>query len=93
MRELRNAIERAVIFVEGDKINADEIILAEEKQKEKVNQDFIIPEDGISLFDVEKKLLLDALAKTKGNQSRAAKLLGLSLDTFRYRMKKYEIKT
>jgi transcriptional regulator with PAS, ATPase and Fis domain len=91
VRELRNVIERAVIFAEGDKIDADEIILAEEKQKEKVTQDFTIPETGISLFDVEKKLLLDALSKTKGNQSRAAKLLGLSLDTFRYRMKKYEI--
>lgn len=91
VRELRNVIERAVIFAEGDKIDADEIILAEGKPKDKVTQDFSIPNDGISLFDVEKKLLLDALARTKGNQSRAAKLLGLTLDTFRYRMKKYEI--
>ena len=92
VRELRNVIERAVIFAEDDKIRAEEIILTEEKQKETINQNFSIPETGISLFDVEKKLLLDALTKTKGNQSRAAKLLGLSLDTFRYRMKKYEIK-
>lgn len=93
VRELRNVIERAVIFAEADKIGADEIILTEEKQRAKLTQEFYIPETGISLFDVEKKLLLDALSKTKGNQSRAAKLLGLSLDTFRYRMKKYEIKS
>jgi len=91
VRELRNVIERAIIFAEGDKIGADEIILAEEKQQAKVTQKFTIPENGISLFDIEKKLLLDALSKTNGNQSRAAKLLGLSLDTFRYRMKKYSI--
>jgi transcriptional regulator with PAS, ATPase and Fis domain len=91
VRELRNVIERAVIFAEGDSIDADEIILVEEKGQAKAAQEFAIPESGISLFDVEKRLLLDALSKTKGNQSRAAKLLGLSLDTFRYRMKKYEI--
>jgi len=91
VRELRNVIERAVIFAEAEKIGADEIILAEEKQQDRVGQEFSIPEDGISLFDVEKKLILDALSRTNGNQSRAAKLLGLSLDTFRYRMKKYQI--
>lgn len=91
VRELRNVIERAVIFTEADKIDADEIMIAEEKQKAMGVEKITIPEDGISLFDVEKKFLLDALSKTKGNQSRAAKLLGLTLDTFRYRMKKYKI--
>ena len=93
VRELRNVIERAVIFVEGEKIDAADIILVEEKVKQLTPaiQPFSIPEAGISLVDVEKKLLVDALSKTRGNQSRAAKLLGLTLDTFRYRMKKYEI--
>jgi two-component system response regulator AtoC len=93
VRELRNVIERAVIFAEGEEIDANEIILVEGKQKDLLGQEFSIPENGISLFDVEKKLILDSLSRTNGNQSRAAKLLGLSLDTFRYRMKKYEIKT
>jgi transcriptional regulator with PAS, ATPase and Fis domain len=93
VRELRNVIERAVIFAEGEKIGADKIVLTDEKQITKLTAEFSIPETGISLFDVEKKLIIDALAKTKGNQSRAAKLLRLSLDTFRYRMKKYEIKS
>jgi len=91
VRELRNAIERAVIFAEKTKIDAHEIVLMEEKQKDKIPQELTIPENGISLFDVERKLFLEALSKTNGNQSRAARLLGLSLDTFRYRMKKYEI--
>ncbi len=91
VRELRNAVERAVIFAEAAKIDAHEIVLMEEKQKEKTPQELTIPENGISLFDVEKKLLQDALSRASGNQSRAARLLGLSLDTFRYRMKKYGI--
>ncbi|MBC8184431.1 sigma-54-dependent Fis family transcriptional regulator [candidate division KSB1 bacterium] len=89
-RELRNVIERAIIFAEGYKIDADDIIL-EEKISNDTDNGLIIPEDGIMLADVEKKLLLDALSKTKGNQSQAAKLLGLTLDTFRYRIKKYDI--
>ncbi|MCI0512161.1 helix-turn-helix domain-containing protein, partial [candidate division KSB1 bacterium] len=55
------------------------------------SQSLQLPENGVSLFEVEKQLLQDALHKTKGNQSKAARLLGLTLDTFRYRMKKYAI--
>ncbi|MCI0494671.1 sigma 54-interacting transcriptional regulator [candidate division KSB1 bacterium] len=93
VRELRNVIERAVIFADRDRIDQDDLILGEEKQtQQSTDQIHIhIPEKGLSLFDVEKNLLLEALSKAKGNQSRAARLLGLSLDTFRYRMKKYDI--
>lgn len=91
VRELRNVIERAVIFAEGDKIKTDDIILGDEKQISETTDQILIPENGLSLFDVEKKLLIEALSRASGNQSRAARLLGLSLDTFRYRLKKYEI--
>ncbi|MDZ7319143.1 MAG: helix-turn-helix domain-containing protein, partial [candidate division KSB1 bacterium] len=50
-----------------------------------------LPQTGLSLFDLEKKLLIEALVNAKGNQTRAARLLNLSLDTFRYRLKKYGI--
>ena len=55
----------------------------------KSKSNFTLPDSGISLADVEKKLLSQAIEKAGGNQTRAAKLLGLSLDTFRYRLKKY----
>jgi len=91
VRELRNVIERGVIFADGEKIDAADIILGEEKQTSEAAGQIRIPENGLSLFEVEKKLLMEALSTANGNQSRAARLLGLSLDTFRYRMKKYEI--
>ena len=47
---------------------------------------------GIELEDVEKKLLIEALEKSGGNQTKAAALLGISRDTMRYRMKKFGIK-
>lgn len=89
VRELRNVIERAMIFAEGDRIDADDLILQENAPPRQ--NTWSIPEGGLSLEEVEKQLLTNALRKTDGNQSRAAALVGLSLDTFRYRLKKYGI--
>ena len=93
VRELRNVIERAAIFAEGELITADDLLLFEstEKPKTTATADISLPNDGLSLFDLEKKLLSQAIEKSDGNQTQAAKLVGLSLDTFRYRLKKYDL--
>jgi DNA-binding protein Fis len=49
------------------------------------------PEQGIVLEDVERKLILEAMERASGNQSKAARLLGISRDTLRYRLKKHAI--
>lgn len=49
---------------------------------------FHLPADEISLDELETSLMKQALAHSHGNQTRAAKLLGLSRDQFRYRWKK-----
>ena len=41
---------------------------------------------------LEKKLIFDALAEVKGNQTKAGKLLGLTERNLRYKLKKYNIK-
>jgi len=51
------------------------------------------PPGGIVWADLEKGLIEQALAQNGGNQVRAAKLLGLSRDAFRYRMQKYGLAT
>jgi two-component system response regulator AtoC len=50
-----------------------------------------IPSDGLSLYDVEKQIIKQALQKTDNNQTRTSKLLGISRDTLRYKMKKYQL--
>jgi DNA-binding NtrC family response regulator len=50
-----------------------------------------LPEDGINLEGLEKSLLMQALEKTRNNQTKAAALLGISRHTFRYRLEKYGI--
>ena len=47
------------------------------------------PDSGLSLEAVERALLVAALEKSGGNQSAAARLLGVSRDTLRYRMEKF----
>ena len=48
--------------------------------------------DGISLDDVERQLIVAALQVTAWNRARAALLLGLSRETLRYRMEKYQLR-
>lgn len=94
VRELRNAIERAMIFVEGDAIDAEDLqigMLSSSEPSASPLERFKLPPEGISFDEIEKKLLQDAMAIADGNQSRAAKLLHLSRDTFRYRLEKYHL--
>lgn len=50
-----------------------------------------IPEQGISLEDVERELIEIALKQAGGNRTQAARLLGISRDTLRYRIKKFDL--
>jgi DNA-binding NtrC family response regulator len=49
-----------------------------------------LPQEGISLDELEKSLLKQALARSGGNQTRAAELLGITRDKLRYRLKKHK---
>ncbi len=62
-------------------------------QAEKEEDSLIInfPSQGINIEDVEKELIEEALRRSAWHQLKAAKLLGLSRHTLRYRMKKYDI--
>ena len=50
-----------------------------------------IPPAGTSLERVEEELIRQALLRTAGNQTRAAKLLDISRDALRYKMKKFQL--
>ena len=54
-------------------------------------QTFSLPPGGVVLEDVERSLIEQSLKRTGGNQTRAARLLGLTRDTLRYRLKKFEL--
>lgn len=51
---------------------------------------FVLPEKGIELEEVELSFVRQAMERSRGNQTRAAELLGISRDQLRYRLKKIE---
>jgi DNA-binding NtrC family response regulator len=88
IRELRNFCERMLILLKGQTLDVSNLP-REITQKRSVT--FQLPETGIDLEAVEVELIEQAISSTQGNKSRAARLLGLSRDTFLYRLKKYGI--
>jgi len=88
VRELRNAIEQAVLLAPGEVIEAEQFNLrAAPAPAESAGA---APPD-LRLDRVERDLLLKALQATHWNVTRAAKLLGVSRDTLRYRMEKFSL--
>jgi DNA-binding NtrC family response regulator len=90
VRELSVVIERAILVNPGARIDASVFAdLADVKERWSPPGRVRLPEDGVSLDDVERDLLQQALERAGGNQTRASALLGLSRDTFRYRIAKW----
>ena len=87
VRELSNCIERAMIFLEHPQVDADDLTL-QRPAKPSVGEAWQVPPTGLSLPEVERQLILSALETAGHNKTRAARLLGISRDTLRYRLEK-----
>ncbi|MFW6066764.1 MAG: sigma-54-dependent transcriptional regulator [Myxococcota bacterium] len=93
VRELENLVERAVTLAEGDQVERDD--LPDGGDRTPPLPGAPLPEQGFSideyLADIERRLLQQALDQTGGVRTRAAKLLGTSPRSARYRFDKYGI--
>ncbi|BBO70400.1 hypothetical protein DSCA_43300 [Desulfosarcina alkanivorans] len=91
VRELSNCIERAMIFIKGDQIDIHDLVLMTPAADavESGQQCWTVPSSGIKLEEVERSLILSALEQADNNKSKAARLLGLTRHTLRYRMEKH----
>jgi transcriptional regulator with PAS, ATPase and Fis domain len=96
VRELRNAIERSMILEESALITPPSLPIAitrpESGSPPAAAAGLEIPTDGLSLEENERTLLAKALEKTNGNQTQAARLLRITRDTLRYKMKKFNLR-
>lgn len=95
VRELRNIIERALILEDHDLVTTEylpaDLALSTKFQPGAVSTgtfNFVLPEGGVPLEDVELQLVQQAMERTNGNLTHAAKLLNVSRDQIRYRLKK-----
>jgi DNA-binding NtrC family response regulator len=85
VRELRNAVERAVILASGDLLDLP-AFPSEDGSAPEAPQ--FLPPEGVNVEQVVDDLVRMALERTAGNQSSAARLLGLTRDQVRYRMQR-----
>ena len=92
VRELRNVLERAVLLKQGGVLGAEDLMLVSQPRPD-------VPAAGaqaanataipVSLDALEREHLQKALAQCGGNVTQAAKVLGISRDTLRYRMERH----
>lgn len=98
IRELKNLIERFVVLESADKILPENLprwlvdrSSATMAGKQLSEDKYLLPDSGISLNDLQRDFVMQALEKTNHNQAQAAKLLNMTYDAFRSHMKKYGI--
>jgi len=93
IRELKNCVERLVVLGTEGEILADHLPRALTSllpaPDRSLEGRFVLPDAGISLDDLERDIIVQALERTKHNKAQAAKLLNITYDTMRYQVRKY----
>jgi len=93
VRELRNMIERAILLSPGESLGVADLFADRPRE---LGREMVLPKgamqlpaEGVDLDKVEAELVRQALERADGNQSAAARLLGLTRDQMRSRMKRF----
>jgi len=99
VRELRNLVEQVVLMAQGDAVLPQHIPFCAELGLTEAGPGAAaapapaaFPKEGVNLEQVEREYLLKALESSDWNITQAARLLGLSRDTLRYRIEKYRLR-
>jgi DNA-binding NtrC family response regulator len=87
VRELRNVVERAMLLAEGDRLEAHDFGALQLGLG--AGDPFNLPATGVDLEELERSLVVQALKRSGGNQTKAAALLGINRDQIRYRIEKF----
>ena len=88
VRELRNAMEQALLLARGEEIGRRELAFLDLDTRAVPAAAATLPE-SLNLEQHERLLIQTALDRSAGNVSQAARLLGISRDTLRYRLERH----
>ena len=89
IRELRNAVERAMLLTESTELSADQFPVV--TQTARLTEGVELPPTGVDLEQLERSLVIQALERSGWNQTKAATLLGINRDQIRYRIEKFKL--
>jgi DNA-binding NtrC family response regulator len=85
VRELENVIERSIVMTTGEKLDSGDIRLDMNLRPRAPSGEVGLPE-GMSLDQYEQELIRAALKQANNNKSQAARILGLTRNSLRYRL-------
>jgi transcriptional regulator with PAS, ATPase and Fis domain len=91
IRELKNAVERAMLLTEGAELTGEHFPLGGGLAVTRLGDGVALPAAGLDLEQLERSLVVQALERTGWNHTRAAALLGLNRDQIRYRIEKFKL--
>jgi transcriptional regulator with PAS, ATPase and Fis domain len=89
VRELQNVMERSVLLCSSDSLSQDDILIKDYKP----NQNGIEFQPGLTVAELEKRLILKTLDYTNQNRTQAAHLLGISIRTLRNKIREYKVES
>ncbi len=93
VRELRNAMEQALLLARGDSLGPREFaFLAPAGPDMQPGPAAVLTDDDLHLERAERRLIEAALERTGDNVTQAARLLGISRDTLRYRLERLQLR-
>jgi len=92
VRELENIIERAVVIARRSLISTRDLPFYAERLSSDREEKIGLGTLKDSVEALERKMIIEAMEKTKNHQTRAADLLGISERMLRYKLKKYALK-
>ena len=93
VRELEAVMERIAVLSAGDTVTVNDLPLElRDKSNGSADVQWELPEAGINFEEWERNLLAQALEKSHGKMSDAARLLGMTYRTFQYRAMKFGLK-
>jgi DNA-binding NtrC family response regulator len=92
VRELENAIERLIVFSRDNSANMDDLPDEVLQPQLAIGKALIrVPPEGLSMAELERGLVVEALERNQWNQTRAAAFLRISRNVLVYRMQKYRL--
>jgi DNA-binding NtrC family response regulator len=89
VRELRNTLERAVVTCSGNVITSRDLPPLLRGKVERMPQEQLRIVPGLSVAEVERRHILETLASTHHNKTKAAAILGITLKTLHNKLKQY----
>jgi DNA-binding NtrC family response regulator len=104
VRELKNILQRAVVLADGDVLEAKHLVFSlgadspnwpegsADPATTSASTALNVPPEGLSFEEVERSLIQSALRRTRGNVTAAARLLKMSREKLRYRIRKFGLR-